>query len=160
MIDPSSSERPASTKRQALLAPALGVVGGAGVIGGMWLPLATLGGLGPVGFFDYNHTRVYACIAAAAVVAVCSVARCFRVVLLAAGGLGGLLVATGIDLYQALHEAMSLEGGELAQLAHQMVAHSALQPGAYLVPVCGLACALAGFLGSTPTRGPSVTSES
>ncbi len=157
MSDTSALAKLASTKRKVLTASVLGAVGGAGVIGGMWLPLATLGGLGSIGFFDYSRARVYACIAAATIVAVFSLARCFRVVLLAAGLLVGLLAATGIDLYQALREAMSLDGGNLAQMAHQMVAHSALQGGAYLVPFCGLACVLAGILGSAPVHGSAAT---
>ncbi len=78
---------PARTERsqRVIVASALGVVGGAGAIGGMWLPLATLAGLGPVGCFDYNHTRVYACMAVGSLVVVFSAARCFRTVLLAAG---------------------------------------------------------------------------
>ena len=146
------------TRRRVLVASLLGAVGGAGVIGSMWLPLATMGGLGPVGFFDYSHPRVYLCIAAAAVVAVFSLARCFRVALLAAGVLCGLLVATGIDLVQALHEAAS-EGGELTQMANSMIAHSTLRAGAYLVSFCALACVAAGILGSAP-RLSAATSES
>ena len=121
-----------------------------GAIGGMWLPLATLAGLGSVGCFDYNHTRVYACIVMGALVVIFSVARCFRAVLLAAGVFSGLLSATAIDLYQALHDVMSMGSGDLAQMARQLVAHSSLQTGAFVLPLCGLACVVAGALGSSP----------
>ena len=154
---------PPARPRRVLAASALGVVGGMGTAGGMWLPLATLGGLGSVGFFDYNHVRVYACVGAASLVVVFSVARRFRIVLLAAGVLCGLLLATGIDLYQALHDAMSMDGGsDLARMAKQMVAHSALQSGAYLVPFCVAASVAAGVVGSAtvPVRAASATNGS
>ncbi len=147
--------------RQIVVASALGVVGGAGAIGGMWLPLATLAGLGSVGCFDYNHTRVYACIATGSLVIVFSAARCFRTVLLAAGVFCGLLAATAIDLYQALRDVMGTSGGELAQMARQLVAHSSLQVGAFVLPLCALACVVAGALGSSPRRTvATATSES
>lgn len=149
-------ETPLPSRRRILVASALGAVGGAGAIGAMWLPLANLAGLGPVGCFDYNHTRVHACIGVASLVIVFSVARCFRTVLLAAGALCGLLAATGIDLFQALHEVMSMDGGDLALMARQMVAHSSLKAGAYLLPLCGIACVVAGALGSSPGRSPKV----
>ena len=157
---PSAAARSGPTRRP-LIASVLGIVGGAGVIGGMWLPLANLAGLGPVGCFDYNHVRAYAYITLASLVIIFSIARCFRIVLVTAGLLCGLLAATGIDLYQTLCEVMSMNDGELSQMARQLVAHSSLQAGAYILPLCGVACIVAGMLGSSPHRPvPTVTSES
>ena len=146
--------------RRLLVASLSGVIGGAGVIGGMWLPLASLAGLGSVGSFDYNHARVYACISMASLVVLFSIVRCFRVVLAAAGVLCGLLAATGIDLYQVLHDVTGTNDGELAQMARQMSAQSSLQAGAYVLPLCGIVCVVAGLLGCSPPRPASaLTSE-
>ncbi len=56
---------------------------------------------------------------------------------------------------------MSTDGGELAQMARQLVAHSSLQAGAFVLPLCGLVCVVAGALGSSPGRAvATATSES
>ncbi len=143
-----------------LVSAILGAVGGLGTIGAMWLPLAKLAGLGPVGPFDYSHGRVYGCIGAASLVVIASLLGAYRTVLLFTGVLCGLLAATGIDLHQALHELMSASEGETSQMARQMVANSSLQAGAYLLPVCCLACIAAAILGGRRAGAARSTNES
>ena len=127
----------------------------------MYLPLANLAGMGPVRYVDYDHTRTSACIAIASLVIIFSFARCFRLVLTAAGLLGGLLAATGIDLFQTLREVMNTNDGALTQMAQQLVAHSSFQAGAYVMSLCAVACIVAGLLGSSPLpRTSATTSES
>lgn len=130
-----------------LLATALGLLGGGLAAAGTRLPLATLPGLGGVGYFDYQAIRAAVCLGIAVAVALCCLARFFRLALLGAGLLCGLLVATGLDLQHSVQEFTAKAGPETADVAGKVIQGIQPEIGAGMLLAGCLLCVCAGFLG-------------
>ena len=133
-----------------LVGSLLGVVGGLLAAGGTRLPLATLPGLGAVNFFDYQSTRALLCLGVAVALALVCLVRFFRLALVGAGLLAGLLAATGLDLQRNLHDLTASAGPETAELAGKVLRATRPETGAGLLLAGCALCVLAGFVGILP----------
>lgn len=133
-----------------LVATLLGAVGGLLAVSGTRLPLATLPGLGPVNYFDYQSARAAVCLGAAALVALLCIVRLFRCALLGSGLLGGLLIATGLDLQRSVSDLTANAGSGTAELAGKVLKATRPEIGAVLLAVGCTLCVLAGFIGIRP----------